>query len=141
MEYKLNNKNGRNDPCHCGSGEKTNNCHGKINNKTTILYGMIVIILLIAIWFIFFAPSTQDKNSVSTTPFIPRSPITSTSPQEQAPTGKVWSPEHGHWHDKKPSTSIQPNPTLLKNPKPQPLGEAPAGKIWSPEHGHWHDKK
>lgn len=39
-----------------------------------------------------------------------------------APPGKVWSSEHGHWHD-----------------APGPPREAPPGKVWSEEHGHWHD--
>ena len=65
------------------------------------------------------------------------------------PPGKVWSPEHGHWHDA-PATST-PRSTPLSNPLiPQPStpstestseppGPAPPGKVWSTEHSHWHD--
>ena len=52
------------------------------------------------------------------------------------PPGKVWSPEHNHWHD---APNAQPfstsNSKLLENTTPPP------GKVWSPEHNHWHDKK
>jgi hypothetical protein len=57
-----------------------------------------------------------------------------------APPGKVWSIEHGHWHDvtttPAASTEVQPSTPA---PNPQPPGAIPPGKVWSPEHGHWHD--
>ncbi len=64
-------------------------------------------------------------------------------PPGPAPAGKVWFPEHGHWHDAPASSpgtmfdgqSLQPEAQLTA----QPPGPAPAGKVWSPEHGHWHD--
>ena len=85
-----------------------------------------------------------------------------------APAGKVWSAEHGHWHDvgpqvprpglpavagsANPSIQIQtttegvPPGTPLAQPmsvrprgRRQPPGPVPAGKVWSSEHGHWHD--
>jgi hypothetical protein len=47
--------------------------------------------------------------------------------ESQGPPGKVWSEEHGHWHDAEgPGT-------------PRPEGPAPPGKEWSEAHGHWHD--
>ena len=53
------------------------------------------------------------------------------------PPGKVWSPEHGHWHDA--PTAINPNPSGSSAGITPPPGPEPEGKIWSPEHGHWHD--
>ena len=67
-----------------------------------------------------------------------------------APPGKVWSAEHGHWHDipagaqagqqrvpvNMPATT-QTAPAYT--PGPQPAGTPPPGKVWSVEHGHWHD--
>ncbi len=50
-------------------------------------------------------------------------------PDGPVPDGKVWSGEHGHWHDITPA----------EGGVPAPEGEAPAGKEWSPEHGHYHD--
>ena len=62
------------------------------------------------------------------------------------PPGKVWSPEHGHWHDEPVSKRLTPKllgkegvnkitvPPIDKN-KP------PDGKVWDEEHGHFHDKE
>jgi hypothetical protein len=50
-----------------------------------------------------------------------------TRAESEPPPGKVWSEEHGHWHDAEgPGT-------------PRPEGPAPPGKEWSEAHGHWHD--
>ena len=54
------------------------------------------------------------------------------------PPGKVWSPEHGHWHDA-PAMSTPIVPQSSTGPTSEPPGPAPPGKVWSPEHGHWHD--
>ncbi|MBI4548742.1 MAG: hypothetical protein HY707_12225 [Ignavibacteriae bacterium] len=66
--------------------------------------------------------------------------------EPSAPPGKVWSPEHQHWHDIRENSPITPpvNQPTNTNPQngnyfPQPLGPVPAGKVWSTEHGHWHD--
>lgn len=63
-----------------------------------------------------------------------------------APPGKVWSVEHGHWHDAAPGQQTQtvavPGSAVQTTPSapvPQPAGTPPPGKVWSPEHGHWHD--
>ena len=65
------------------------------------------------------------------------------APQPPGPTpaGKVWSVEHGHWHDAAPAAQgTAPAPIIPVTPvQQQPPGPAPAGKVWSPEHGHWHD--
>ena len=47
------------------------------------------------------------------------------------PANRVWSEEHGHWHDV--------NTPHAKNSMKRPLGAAPKGKVWSEQHGHWHD--
>lgn len=64
------------------------------------------------------------------------------SPPGPAPEGKVWSPDHGHWHDiPKPANNSIASATV--NPESglydPPPGPAPDGKVWSPEHGHWHN--
>lgn len=61
-------------------------------------------------------------------------------PPGPAPEGKVWSPEHEHWHDKPAAPATVHLGTLNRpsQPVPQP-SPAPAGKVWSAEHGHWHD--
>lgn len=75
-------------------------------------------------------------------------------PQGGTPAGKVWSPEHGHYHDIGSSAGQSATPVPGQSPlpapgtspiqpgivnTPQPPGPVPAGKVWSPEHGHWHD--
>jgi hypothetical protein len=75
----------RNARCHCGSGKKFKNCHGAVANaprrKFPLGYVVAGIVLLAALFAIY-----TNMNS--------------TSPQPgQAPPGKVWSAEHGHWHD------------------------------------------
>ena len=70
-------------------------------------------------------------------------------PAPASTAGKVWSPEHNHWHDapaQASTTTVPARPAATPSatvpattPQPQPPGPAPAGKVWSPEHGHWHD--
>ena len=61
-----------------------------------------------------------------------------------APSGKVWSLEHQHWHDaaglpvENLGHSATP-PSEAQASTPQPTGPVPPGKEWSAEHGHWHD--
>lgn len=63
-------------------------------------------------------------------------------PQPNVPTppGKVWSPEHGHWHDAEtgvaPAAEIPPD--IEAQIKPPGVPSAPAGMVWSEEHKHWH---
>ena len=62
----------------------------------------------------------------------------SSSGTNNPPPGKVWAPDHGHWHDA--PTAINPNPSEPSTGlTPPPPGPAPEGKAWSTEHGHWHD--
>jgi hypothetical protein len=64
-----------------------------------------------------------------------------------APAGKVWSEEHGHYHDAPVGAQTNAGPNgaaTATSPLPagganQPQGEAPPGKVWSAEHGHYHD--
>ncbi len=58
---------------------------------------------------------------------------------------RVWSPEHGHWHEEGApvrsgrSVPFDPRSAPANGPRPAPPGPPPPGKVWSPEHGHWHD--
>ncbi len=77
-------KVGRNDPCPCGSGRKYKTCcEGKTTAKDAvyakalpILLGVVLVSLLVLIAAVF----------------------SSRTPTEGG-TGRVWSIEHGHWHD------------------------------------------
>jgi uncharacterized protein YchJ len=83
------NKIGRNDACHCGSGKKYKNCHQQIdvqkkapNNKNTLIGGAIIVIIILAAIALYFNLQSPANSAPG-----------------DAPAGKVWSSEHGHWHD------------------------------------------
>lgn len=144
---------GRNEVCPCGSGKKFKSC---CEGKTQLPKGLLALLAAFAIIAaIAFYPR---KEASGTNASIPASAPTRSAarpgPQPgPAPPGKVWSVEHGHWHDigaspsspaaspiKIEQTSGVPlTPTVGAN-VPQPAGAVPEGKVWSPEHGHWHDK-
>jgi hypothetical protein len=130
----------RNEPCDCGSGKKYKVCHGKLDKGFNQQWMIIAIIG--AIFFLFFF--ILSDSSTSTTTNLAPSPSRAVGnagnqqPAGEAPPGKVWSPEHGHWHDI--NTNVSPTTSPTNNSlQQQPAGEAPPGKVWSPEHGHWHD--
>lgn len=81
-------KMGRNEQCHCGSGKKYKNCHLGIDqkkestNKSFIIGGILLL-------FLIFAAIGWYWNSQSS----------GNSSRGNAPEGKVWSEEHGHFHD------------------------------------------
>ena len=114
-------KVGRNAPCHCGSGKKLKNCHGqKLVGGSQRLYLLLGVFVVLAGVVMFIKYSSNSSTSGSN--FTPQ-PGT-------APPGKVWSPEHGHWHD----AFGKAGGTLA-----QPPDSTPPGKVWSAEHSHWHD--
>ena len=171
---------GRNELCPCGSGKKMKACHpGGVapvaKNRKILLIGLGVA----AVAVIGAATMRGDTAApLRTNPTRPmNSPVRNTSvPPTQpagaakpgtaqpgpAPPGKVWSVEHGHWHDapgaaaQSSGAPVAPNqnqPVVLNAPQksatanpaqptrnvPQPSGIAPPGNVWSPEHGHYHD--
>lgn len=138
----MNDKLRRNDPCHCGSGKKLKACHGLSNEKSTHFKIIGVILVLFLFWLFFFeseSPSPNLTNSPS--PFVPRTQTGTSTPSEPAPPGKVWSQEHGHWHDTPSITPLVPSGQSILDLDSQPVGDAPPGKVWSPEHNHWHNKE
>jgi hypothetical protein len=69
---------GRNEPCPCGSGKKFKHCcEGKHGSATSsrLLIAAIAAVVLVAIL-------AMMSNS-----------------REGTAPGRVWSPEHGHYHD------------------------------------------
>ena len=135
-------KQNRNDLCHCGSGKKFKVCHASQTNSNFnqqwVIAGIIGGIFLL-FFFMESGASTATMNTSIPTPVIPRANAGSaTPPPGEAPPGKVWSPEHGHWHNI-PTTPASAPGIAPNLPQPQPPGETPPGKVWSPEHGHWHD--
>jgi len=117
-------KAGRNTLCSCGSGRKYKRCcGGKPKHKS--------VFRRIAFW-----AGAAIFVGASVLAFV-SSPFGTGGAPGSPPPGKVWSAEHGHWHDVNPSRqSSQP---VDQPGAPQPPGAPPPGKVWSTEHGHWHD--
>lgn len=134
-------KQGRNDPCHCGSGKKFKVCHGEVTsnfNQQWVIAGIIGGIFLLFFFMDSGSSTTTITNSAIPTSVIPQARTgLAAPPLGEAPPGKVWSPEHGHWHNISDNSAFEV-PGAASN-IPQPSGEAPPGKVWSSEHGHWHD--
>ena len=73
-------KAGRNDPCPCGSGKKYKHCcSGKTPwYKEKMWAGALIILVLLAAFFAWSEMSQTRSNTDA--------------------QGRVWSPEHGHYH-------------------------------------------
>ncbi len=110
-------KPGRNDLCDCGSGLKYKQCcEGRATPTQWWKYAAAGVgALIITVGFVMALMDWANREP---------------GPPGPAPAGKVWSEEHGHWHDQAPQAG---------GSAPQPGGAAPPGKVWSTEHGHWHD--
>lgn len=99
MEKELN----RNDLCYCGSGKKYKNCHmnkptAEKANKSFIIIGVLILLAVIAALSVIYSLDEEPtKNKVNRS--VPVNNPTP-RPEGEAPAGKVWSSEHGHWHDK-----------------------------------------
>ena len=161
----MSSKTGRNEPCPCGSGSKYKRCCALKEAETASRSGAVVLLALLVLvggGVVFAAvmvikgqderPEAPDRTTegVRRSPSIPVNSAAlpgqpTPQPPGPVPAGKVWSPEHGNWHDagvpgghvQTPTSSpSMPPPSQLT---PQPPGPVPAGKVWSPEHGHWHD--
>lgn len=98
MEKNLN----RNDLCYCGSGKKFKNCHmgkpkAKSANRSFMIIGAMVLIVAIASISLYFNLRESPKTNKSFSQ--PNVNAPTPQPAGEAPPGKVWSSEHGHWHD------------------------------------------
>ena len=136
---------GPNDPCPCGSGKKFKRCcrgagvevieqrrlkHQRRRFRTVLLITLAALGIVVSLVFL-IKSGVEDRDASARLAFTARPGYP--QPPGPAPPGKVWSVEHGHWHNAPlplPSGQV---------PLPQPEGPAPPGKVWSPEHGHWHD--
>ena len=100
-------------------------------------------VLLVLIGAFSLIPNNKENglgNQYISKPYEPQK-IGKNKPEGEAPPGKVWSAEHGHWHNAK-----NPHDAFIADKEKsrdqlQRQGGTPPGKVWSPEHGHWHDKK
>ena len=127
----------RNDSCHCDSGKKYKNCHGKYGAEKSYPWALWIGIATLIIGFSFIPDNSQSDNSLVSKPYVP-SAFKSTNPNtKNPPPGKVWSEDHNHWHDindgSHASHSKVPN-AYHNNTK-----KLSSDKVWSEEHGHWHN--
>ena len=159
----MSSKTGRNELCPCGSGLKHKRCCALKEAAVAAKSGAVwplVLLVLVGGGAIFAAAvmvingqreSLEQQNEVvRPRPSFPENtatfPTQSTpQPPGEVPEGKVWSPEHGHWHNAGAPGGPPGGLTPTLNPPrppgqltPQPPGEVPEGKVWSEEHGHWH---
>jgi SEC-C motif-containing protein len=73
-------KTGRNEPCPCGSGKKYKNCHESKTSSSRMSRILMVVVgaaLLAAI----------------------AAGVASVTGERSRSSVRVWSPEHGHYHD------------------------------------------
>lgn len=116
-------KVGRNAPCTCGSGKKYKQCHGKTDQERKHRWSVYALLIpAIAI----IVGGGELLLSLFRDP-----------PEGSA--GRVWSTEHGHWHDANGGELGAAPGGVPASPQAQPPGPPPPGKVWSSEHGHWHD--
>ena len=157
---------GRNEPCPCGSGKKYKFCcegrHDVVEEarRSPWLVGGLAVVGIAVVATVAMqlgeAQPTPQPTSYGAMPPIGNTPVSAPMspvppPPGAAPAGKVWSPEHGHYHDAPGAGASAPlvttsNPVAVDSssisPSPvaaQPEGPAPEGKVWSAEHGHYHD--
>jgi hypothetical protein len=73
---------GRNDPCPCGSGKKYKRCCESKQRDTRASKWMVVLVLAVVVgaFAAAFVSFSSDEGSSFAAP------------------GRVWSPEHGHYH-------------------------------------------
>ena len=139
---------GRNDPCPCGSGQKYKSCC--IDKQRGTSRGLVYLLIAIAVVAAVGLGATLVDRRNDARSAAAQTPLATTpkpQPPGPVPAGKVWSVEHGHWHNANatPPGGVQPtreNPiTMNVRNIPQPPGPVPEGKVWSTAHGHWHTKK
>lgn len=119
---------GRNDPCPCGSGKRYKSCCSnkgqKVSRFTLMALGIggAVAVLLIVLAMQMKGPAGGVAPVAGTSTSVPVGGAPTPQPPGEAPPGKVWSPEHGHWHDV-PATGTMPVPV---GTPPAPAETAPA---------------
>ena len=89
----------RNDSCHCDSGKKYKNCHGKEGGKKSYPWTLWAVITILIAVFSFIPNINQSDNSLVSKPYVPSAFKSANSNSKNPPPGKVWSEAHGHWHD------------------------------------------
>jgi hypothetical protein len=73
---------GRNEPCSCGSGKKYKHCCEGRTRALPPALRLLIVALALAVAVAILVSVFDDHGS------------------ETAGPGRVWSPEHGHYHDR-----------------------------------------
>lgn len=149
----------RNDPCPCGSGKKYKKCCAEKAaakaSRVPMIATLAVVVLgasAIVAQLIKRADQAAQSGHAPTQQNVAAAPVTAPStpkpqPPGPAPAGKVWSADHGHWHDANSSANSPIKLDMENLPQSAPAGApspansaaaAAAGMVWSAEHGHWH---
>lgn len=142
----MNKEVNRNAPCPCGSGKKYKNCcqykgAGLQKKKPSVLLAVIILAAVFGAGAAVMKLFSAEKSNAAATASTGQS--FNAQPPGPIPEGKVWSVEHGHWHNIETGRADPVAPASAsteRTPKPQPPGPVPEGKVWSEEHGHWHNK-
>lgn len=96
---------GRNESCPCGSGKKYKACcEGKqARGMSRGLIGLLGAIgILAAVGVVAAIRDNRDEKPATARPAATaRNTTPKPQPPGPVPAGKVWSAEHGHWHDAK----------------------------------------
>jgi len=135
------------DPCPCGSGRKYKRCcrlkqaefaPGRRRRRMFRNVGLAIVGVGVLFGLVFhnLTESRGLAQQPSGTPLRAAPQDLATQPPGPAPPGKVWSSEHGHWHNLPEGSGESASNTPPGGPPP---GPAPPGKVWSYEHGHWHN--
>src|SRR5687767_8834637 len=105
---------GRNELCPCGSGKKSKHCcnQGQAASRWPVYLVLFVVVVgAAAIVAALREDSKPPRSLAAVSPVSAATPATQTAaapapatapaaePPGPAPAGKVWSPEHGHYHD------------------------------------------
>ena len=125
----------RNRSCPCGSGMKYKACCAvKPTRSQWAIVASVALFGVAAVWVVagvvrtaIDGPGEAPSGKVWSDDHGHWHDVASGKrPPGPAPEGHVWSEEHGHWHEAGGGQALPP-------------GDAPPGKVWSEEHGHWHD--
>ena len=100
----------------------------------------VLLALIVAFSLIPNNEENGSGNHYTSKPYMPQN-VVKNKPKGEPPPGKVWSAEHGHWHDAKNPHDAFTTDSEKSGDQVQRQDETSPGKIWSPDHGHWHDKK
>ena len=73
---------GRNDLCPCGSRKKFKKCCAAKEDRNRLSAVMIALVAAAVVGALLFSFASRGEERASATPGA----------------GRVWSPEHGHWH-------------------------------------------